>query len=153
MTLCVIGVGSAHGDDAAGLRVIDALERTGVPGGIALLRCAHPLELLDAMSGARAAIVIDAARAGAAPGTLRALPWESLVREPAVSTHGLGVAQALALAQALDRMPPHVEIIAIEAADEVPGEGLSAPVAAAVAWLAGDLGARLATHACAQEAR
>jgi hydrogenase maturation protease len=49
-----------------------------------------------------------------------------------VSSHGLGLDDAIGLALALDRMPDRLIVHAVEAADLTQGPGLSAPVAAAV---------------------
>jgi hydrogenase maturation protease len=129
----VIGVGTTHGDDAAGLAVLDALATDTPPPGLSLHRCARPIpDLLDALADADAAIVVDAARTGAAPGSVRRLARADLDRSPAGSSHGLGVAQALALADALGAVPARLELVAIEIGE--PGHGgLGAATRAGVA--------------------
>lgn len=117
MRVHLIGVGSGHGDDDAGLRVAAALAARALPPGVAVRRCERPLpDLLDALAGADAAVIIDAAATGAAPGSVRRLASSELARHGAASSHGLGVAQVLALAAALDRAPARVELLAIEIA-------------------------------------
>ena len=88
--------------------------------------------------------MVDAARTGAAPGTLHlwteGLPTTSL--SSAGGSHALGVAYALALGQALHRMPERLAVIGVETGELDPGEPLSDEVAAAVD-LAVELIARL----------
>ncbi|HVC84961.1 MAG TPA: hydrogenase maturation protease [Solirubrobacteraceae bacterium] len=149
--LRLIGVGNRwRGDDAAGL-VVAAGVRARLRGGIAVIedRC-EPLELIEACEGAQAAWLVDAVCSGAPPGTLhrfdaaeRALP-AGLFR---VSTHRLGVADALELARALGRLPPRVVVYGIEGSRFAPGRPLSPAVAAAAERLAGALSTELA--ACA----
>jgi hydrogenase maturation protease len=111
----VIGIGTARGDDAAGLAVVEALRAQGLPPGADALACERPLpDLLDALAGARAAVLVDATRSGAAPGSVRRLARAELAAARAASSHGLGVAEALALAEALRGLPP-LALIGIEA--------------------------------------
>src|SRR5215471_17574882 len=48
------------------------------------------------------------------------------------STHGLGIGEAIHLAQVMDRMPERLVIFAVEAADIGYGEHLSQPVSASL---------------------
>jgi hydrogenase maturation protease len=96
------------------------------------MACARPLpDLLDALDGADAAVLVDAARTGGAPGAIRRLAPEDLARQRSPSSHGLGVAQALALATALGRAPAQIEVVAIEA-EQLAYGALSPSVAAAI---------------------
>ena len=136
MTL-VIGVGqAAAGDDGVGLAVIDELERRGVPAGVELRRLADPSDLLSMLEGRQAVIIVDAV-VSAPAGRVLELTLEALsALAPApVSSHGLGVAQALELARALAAGSefPRVRVIAVAIAlPEGRCEGLSAEVARAV---------------------
>jgi len=121
--LRVIGIGTSHGDDAAGLLAAERLTRARLPPGAEVLRCERPaLDLLDALAEADAALVIDAMRSGAPTGHVRRLDPGHLAAASPFSSHGLGVAQTLALARALDRLPPRLAILGIEA-----GEPASTP--------------------------
>ena len=87
------------------------------------------------MAEAEAAILIDAAISGAAPGTIRRLDAlaQPLPREIfGVSTHGFGLAEAIELARVLKRLPAYCVIYAIEARDFETGAPLSPEVAGAV---------------------
>ena len=118
MRVHVIGVGSGRGDDAAGLAVAAALAARPLPPGVVVRACARPLpDLLDALEGADAAVLVDAVRTGAPAGRLRRLALGDLARPRAASSHGLGVAQVLDLAAALGHAPAHIELLAVEISD------------------------------------
>ena len=87
-------------------------------------------------------MIIDAIRSGAMPGTVTVLdvgPGGQDLRSlgarldpgPA-GTHGFGLAGAIELARALDRLPPRAVVVGIEAVGFEHGGGLSAGVLAAV---------------------
>ena len=133
MRVHVIGVGTPHADDAAGLAVADVLASRALPAGIVVKKCAVPLPgLLDELDGADAAVLVDAALGVAAPGTLCRLAPHEIARAGAASSHGFGVGDALALAAALGRAPQRIEVLAI-GAEHGAGDGLSPRVAAAIA--------------------
>lgn len=54
------------------------------------------------------------------------------IRSDGLSLHGLGLADAFALAELLGRMPRDLKVIGVEPAQVGPGTGLSDVVAAAV---------------------
>lgn len=111
----MIGVGTEHGDDSAGLAVAARLRRGPLPANVDVVDCPRPgLDLLDELSRADAVVLIDATRSGEPTGTVRRIPLESLRTERGYSSHGLGVAEALELAGALGRMPRRLEIVGIE---------------------------------------
>jgi len=143
----VIGVGNdRRGDDAAGLEVVRRL-RAHASDGVRIVECADdPLGIIDAWEGADDAIVIDAVRSGAPPGTLHVLEGaqlkgQSLKLRGSMSTHAFGVVDAIELARALGRLPERVRIYGIEGESFVMGSGLSPAVARAVERLAGGAGA------------
>lgn len=116
MRIRVIGVGSDWRDDDAGLRVARALAAGPLPPQVAVACCERPLpDLLDALEGADAVILVDAMRSGAAPGSVRRLSREELATRPAASSHGFGVARALSLAEVLHGGLPRLSIVGIEA--------------------------------------
>lgn len=133
----VVGVGSlGAGDDAAGVLAVRAarteLERLGVE----VREIAAAVHLLDALQGADAVVVVDAVRApGLAPGEIvrleagpGGLPVE--LGDP-MSSHGLGVAEAIALAAALSD-PPRILVLGVQVAETRAGASVSGPVAAAL---------------------
>jgi hydrogenase maturation protease len=129
----VIGVGSDAGDDAAGLAVVDWLAAQRRPACVSLARCERPLpDLVDALDGADAAIVVDAARGGGAPGVVRRLDEAAIADAHSPSSHGFGARRAVALARALGRAPRRLVWLAISIDSARPGEGLSPAVREAV---------------------
>jgi hydrogenase maturation protease len=103
----VVGVGSPQGDDQVGWRLAEGLAgETG--SGLESAVIADPIELLGHLDGCETLIVLDACRTGRPPGTVTCLTWPDSRLEMAGghSTHGFGVASALALADALGRLPP-----------------------------------------------
>jgi hydrogenase maturation protease len=121
----VIGLGSPQGDDAIGLEVARELSRETLPGGASAVACDRPgVDLLDELEGIDAAVLVDALRSGASPGSVRVLSPGQLARGHALSSHALGVGDALALAAALGRPRPRLRIVAVEL-DAERGEGLS----------------------------
>jgi hydrogenase maturation protease len=132
----VIGIGNAwRSDDAAGLEVARALQDSPPEGVDVLAREGEPTELIDVWAGAEAVWLVDAVSSGAAPGTVHRLDASS---EPLpavlfrVSSHLVGLAEAVELARALDRLPPRVVVYGIEGARFEAGEGLSPEVVDAV---------------------
>jgi len=116
----IIGIGSPFGDDSAGLEAAQRL-RAVPPLGATVVRADRPgAGLLDLLEGAEAAILIDAARSGAAPGTLHDLDLWGLgtIASGLVSSHEIGIGEVLELARVLGRAPKLGRILAIEAAVE-----------------------------------
>lgn len=132
----VIGIGNEYRrDDGVGLAVAARL-RGRVPAGVDVIECEQePSRLIDAWQGASTAFVVDAAGAGVEPGRVHrfeasdgAIPTQ-VFRS---STHAFGVGEAIELARALGRLPRHVIVYGVEGAEFAAGEGLTAPVQAAV---------------------
>ncbi|MGW2033879.1 hydrogenase maturation protease [Streptomyces spinosus] len=132
----VIGVGNAlRGDDGVGPAVVEAL-RSRVPDGTILtVSDGEPARMLDLWRGADAVVVVEALRAHpASPGELHTLTaGEAAARSGGTaSTHALGLGECLALAEALDRLPPRLVVHAMEVADVQLGARLSEPVRSAL---------------------
>ncbi len=130
----VIAVGErARGDDGVGPAVADALEARGH----AVRRLwGEPAEVLEALSGAAAVVLVDAVRSGAAPGAVSVLDLAGVrLRETAglrTSSHGLGLGEAVELARALGELPARAALVGVEGARFEPGAGLSPAAAAAI---------------------
>lgn len=129
----LIGVGTAYaGDDAAGLAVA---ERTRGPFDVALAS-GVAADLVARMEGRDDVLIVDACRSGAAPGMVHRL---EVGRDPlpgwlaGVSSHGMGVAEAVGLAKALGILPERCRIWAIEGANFALGADMHPAVEAAVA--------------------
>ena len=136
----VIGVGNEfRRDDGAGPQVVARL-RGRAPEAVELLVSdGEPTRMIEAWEGAGLAIVVDAVRAEpAVPGRLHRLELDRAGAGPAtpVSSHGLGLDDAIGLALALDRMPGRLIVHAVEAGDLGQGTGLTPAVAAVIDTLA-----------------
>jgi hydrogenase maturation protease len=136
----VIGVGNEfRRDDAAGPAVI-ALLAGQVPDDVTLMvNDGEPTRLIEAWTGKHLAIVVDAVRAEPpVPGRLHRLVLDDSATEPGrqVSSHGLGLGDAIGLGRALDRMPGRLIVHAVEAGDLSQGAGLTPAVAAVIDALA-----------------
>ena len=136
----VIGVGNEfRRDDGAGPEVVARL-RGQVPKGAELLVSdGEPTRMIEAWQGMPLAVVVDAVRAEPpVPGRLHRLVLDCADGAPpgALSSHGLGLEDAIGLAQALGRMPDRLIVHAVEAADLTQGTGLSPAVAAVIDELA-----------------
>lgn len=167
----LVGVGAPdRGDDAIGPEVIALIAEwvaggsMGVhapgrrplrlPTGTQVLSRSDPTRLIDVLSDADLAVIVDAVRTGAPPGTLHVL--EAGADQPglpaaatgsAPGTHGLGVGDALELARALGRLPARVVVVGVEAAHFELGTPPSAAVQAALVPAA-----RAALHALGHDA-
>ena len=134
--ILVIGVGnSSRGDDAVGLAVARQLRQACTDGVRILEREGEATDLLETWKDAEVVILIDAVQSGAAPGTISRLdPYAEPIPHGvfSCSTHAFGVAEAIALAQALQRLPRHLVVYGIQGKCFARGVGLSAAVARAV---------------------
>jgi len=138
----LIGIGqSLRGDDGAGLAAVrfwDEIYRNPARQAnlrVELAECPG-VGLLDLLEGADAAVLVDAVQSGAKPGTLHKFSESDLAAflDGADSAHGWGVAETLALGRQLDleRLPPEIVIIGIEAGQVGIGGELSPEVTAAL---------------------
>ena len=117
----ILGIGSPFAGDDLGWQLAERLEQAGLPryfpaGMVHITLCERPGSLLlAAMRGARLAILLDAMHSSALPGTVRRLDMLELDDSTGLlSSHGFGVAEALALGRALEDLPPRVLIYGIE---------------------------------------
>ena len=113
----VIGIGSPHGDDQAGWRLVETLRRQ-VELKVAVLAVGDPTDLLDCLDGCRSLVIVDACRTGAPAGTITRLQWPDprIRHQHGHSTHRFGVPAVLDLAQQLHRLPERVVVLGVEVA-------------------------------------
>lgn len=135
--LKVIGVGNAwRGDDAAGLLVARHLKADQLPQ-VEIVECRGTMTAVrEAWNDADRVIVVDAVVSGSRPGAIYrfnahggGVPAQ-LSRSS--SSHGWGVAEALALGQLFQELPPYLIIYGIEGQNFGPGQEVSQEVAAAI---------------------
>jgi hydrogenase maturation protease len=129
----VIGLGNdQRSDDRSGLEVARAL-RPRLAGKARVEECeSEGIALLELWRGADRVFVVDAVRSGAPPGTVHRLePGDGFLPglRTATSTHGLSLAEAVALARGLGCLPHHLVVYGIEAGDVGMGVTLTPPVA------------------------
>ncbi len=133
----VLGLGNEdRGDDAVGLLVARRLGAE-LPAEIEVVESdGDPARLLDLWQGADLAVAVDAVVSGGEAGALHRhdATHEALPSGLAtLSSHGLGLAQAIELGRALGRLPARLVVIGVEAAQLAPGGGLTPAVADAIA--------------------
>jgi hydrogenase maturation protease len=152
----VLGLGNPLlRDDGVGLAVARELHRllqaSPVPGVDVLASARAGFELLDLLQGYTRAVLVDCLTPpDPAPGRVHRLrPDDVAGSARLVDAHGLGIAQALDLAERLGiPMPARVEIFGVEAADtRTFEEGLTPAVQAAAGSLAREIHARLLAEA------
>jgi hydrogenase maturation protease len=134
VSVLVVGVGNPdRGDDGVGPAVVDELARRA-PAGVDLVAVLLPTRLWDAWQGRDDVVVVDAIRTGREAGAVvvERVAERRLARSGAAGTHGFGVADAIELARALERLPARVTLVGVEVAGFIPGSGLSPSVASAV---------------------
>jgi len=131
-TIRVIGVGNDwRGDDAVGLlaarllrdRLEPSVEVRELEGG--------GLALLELMEGADHVILIDGVIGAGRPGEIVRLDLSEKRRWGTIaprSTHALGVAEAMDLAELLGRLPERMVLYGVEIDSVVSGDSLSEAV-------------------------
>lgn len=139
----VIGIGNPdRGDDAAGRAVVRLLRHTPREGVELEEQDGEATALLACLEGASTAFLVDACRSGAPAGTVQRFDVGKKPLPQAVyglSTHGIGLAEAIEFARALGQLPSNCVVYAIEGSVFEVGSQLSPSVAAAVAAVAAQL--------------
>jgi hydrogenase maturation protease len=130
--MLILGCGNRQrGDDGAGILAAERLRALGIAAQVC---SGEPSELMDAWSGAQEVILIDAVVTGAPAGVVHV--WDGprlpVFGTSAGSTHGLGVAQAIELARALDCLPARLRVYGIEGKQFEIGSSVSFQVQCAV---------------------
>ena len=135
-SLLVIGLGNDHRrDDRCGLEVVRRL-RGCLPPSVRLVEGPRDAtRLLDLWDGAGRVIVIDAMQGNGPPGSVHRIevePGEPIESGPSTSTHGLGLAEAVAIGRSLGRLPRRLTVFGIEVTELGIGDGLAPEVAGGV---------------------
>ena len=143
----VVGVGNTErGDDAAGRAVAERL-RDMLPAQIAVTEGdGEVTALLESLNGATSAFLVDASASGATPGSVRRFDVSEAPLPQgmfSLSTHGLGLPEAIELARALGQLPAHCVVYAIEGDSFEVGAALSPAVERAVGMVAERLRAEI----------
>ena len=139
--ILVAGIGNVFlGDDGFGVALAGRLARRELPPGVDVVDFGiRGMDLAYALGdGYDAALLLDAAPRGAAPGTLSVIEPEVEDGEVAIDAHGMDPVKVLALARALGGTPPRTLVIACEPRTRMSGDDpdlvadLSEPVRAAL---------------------
>lgn len=117
----VLGIGNTLlGDDGVGVHVVDVLRhQRPLPDGLELLDGERPgFTLAGAIRGVDHLIVIDAARLGSAPGTVRIYQGEAMDRfvaeNSSVTVRDVGLLELLTEARLSGRLPRRRALIGIQ---------------------------------------
>lgn len=138
MATRIIAIGQrTAGDDAVGLVVLERLRQEVLPAGTELIEAGEATVLIPLLETRRPVIVLDAVVGPGPVGEVLELDPDALASsdDRPVSTHGVDVAQVLALARVLapDALSSSVAVVAVRIAPPRRfTRGLSEAVAAAV---------------------
>jgi hydrogenase maturation protease len=139
--ILVAGIGNVFlGDDGFGVALSGRLASRELPAGVDVVDFGiRGMDLAYALGdGYDAALLLDAAPRGAAPGTLSVIEPEVEDGEVAIDAHGMDPVKVLALARALGGTPPRTLVIACEPLTRMSGDDpdlvadLSEPVRSAL---------------------
>ena len=122
--LRVLGIGSPFGDDQLGWEVVKLLQQRPtlqafIPNQLQLLYCDRPgMHLLELMREAQTVFLIDAVKTGDQIGTIHRFQNDEIAAvTTSLSTHGLGVAEAMKIGETLQILPPKVLLYGVEIDD------------------------------------
>lgn len=134
--MLVLGLGNPdRGDDGIGVAVADALARRLPAGVVQTSRRGDMLSLIEDWAGYDALICIDAAAPMGEPGSIHRLDLQTddLPRDVTfLSSHAIGLGEAIALARILDIAPREIVVYAIEGLCYEAGAPITPAVAAAI---------------------
>jgi len=133
----IIAVGNdLYGDDGVAKKVLTVLQEIDVFNSVELIDGAtDALGLIDYFQGTDYVIIIDAAKMGETPGTVRAFNADDVlinIKMDHLSVHGISLAETFEIAKAIDAMPKNMTIVGIEPESIVIAQGISAPVAQSI---------------------
>ena len=144
----ILGIGSPSGDDQAGWLAVDALLAQGAQRdeGVVIEKLDRPgATLVALLQHVEQAILIDAMQCGGEPGSIKRFDQQDWPNyRQGLSSHGLGVLDALLLARELGSLPPRLDLYGIEIASAHPGEQAGSEIRAAAQQLAKRIAADLA---------
>lgn len=148
----ILGIGSPFGDDRLGWMAIDLLikhkkikalnncvylEKTDRPG----------LNLLTLLHDAKTVFLVDAVKLGAPLGTIHRLENREIERLIApVSTHQIGIGEALRMGRMLNQIPDNIILYGVEIAEVCIKVKISSQVSQALKTLVEQLAEEIAEH-------
>jgi hydrogenase maturation protease len=138
-SILVLGLGNTLlTDDGAGVQVVMRLQQASdIPDRVSLIDGGTlSFSLLSDITDATGLVVVDAARMGLPPGTVRCFEDEAmdrfLIRNGQCSVHEVGLAEVLDMARLQDGLPARRALVAIQPGSLEWGPEPTAAVAAAL---------------------
>jgi hydrogenase maturation protease len=115
----ILGVGSPFGADRLAWQAVDHLAGLGLTD-CELTKLDRPgSQLLAYLQGVERVVIIDAVRLSDNPGSVITIDLETLHQlEYLTSSHGFGVAEAIALAGQLGQLPSKFHILGIQTGED-----------------------------------
>ncbi|CZG87952.1 TPA: hydrogenase maturation protease [Legionella pneumophila] len=117
----ILGIGSPFGDDQVGCLAADCLKTElskdqYISKLVSIESHDRPgLRLIELMNPAKVVFLIDAVKSGCTIGTIHCLKNKEIYAfKNMLSTHEMGVAQALQLGHSLNALPEHIILYGIE---------------------------------------
>jgi len=146
----MVGLGSPHGDDCVGWKVVEAL-RPQAPEGWELREVDHAAQFLDHLEEVETLVICDAVQGTGPVGSVGRWSWPLENEVPtwrASGSHDLGLLEVLSLAEHLGCLPAQVIIWGIEASASIVGSELSPVLAASLPQLIESVRRELCELAC-----
>ncbi len=129
--ITLIGVGNRwRRDDGVGWAVVAAAGRR-LGHTVAVVEAdGEPSRLIDAWTDVDLAVVVDGVTSGAEPGTIHVWHGDAVLGRSSRSngSHSLGLADAIALGRAVQRLPRQLVVVGIEVQETSSGDELSPSV-------------------------
>jgi hydrogenase maturation protease len=149
----ILGLGNPfRGDDGVGPAVIAALRSRKLPADVVAMDGGTPgLETVLIWQGYDRVIIVDAADMGIRPGNWkRFLPGEASLQmgEGAMrgTLHDAGLAEAIALAEALEILPPEIVFYCVQPAFTGWSENLTKPVDSSISVICEAIASEVADY-------
>ena len=111
----IIGLGSWHGDDRVGWRLVEWLCERREPT-VPAFALEEPTRIIDYLDDCEHLVIVDACLSGAEPGTILRLTWPDprFDQLRSDSSHSFGLGASLRLAERLRKLPRRVVVFAVE---------------------------------------
>jgi hydrogenase maturation protease len=157
MRAVVLGIGNTIlTDEAAGVRVVEALEQAyKVPANVLLIDGGTSgMEMIEDLSSLDFLIVVDVVKTGAAPGTVVKIAGKDIpvFFRNKLSPHQIGLSDVLASLELLDTVPREIIVLGVEPISLELGMEMTATVAARIPQLAAMAAGELAQRGYPLEA-
>ncbi len=132
----IIGIGNRfRGDDALGCVLVDNIQTLCLPDVEVITHSGEPASLIDLWQSRKNVFLVDAVSSCAEPGTIHYIDLQEQGLPDnfrSYSTHAFGIAEAVELARALNKLPPKIVFYGIEGKSFAATETLSPEMMAAL---------------------